>query len=47
MRKIALFLMLTMVAATLAGCFVRARNRPCRTDCWWEHGRRVCDKRCR
>jgi hypothetical protein len=30
-----------------SSCFVETRPRPCRTDCWWEHGRRVCEKRCR
>jgi hypothetical protein len=29
------------------GCFVETRHRPCRTDCWWDHGRRICEKRCR
>jgi hypothetical protein len=40
---------LLVVAALLAGlatsCIVAAR--PCRTDCWWDHGRRVCERHCR
>ena len=37
-----------VLLATLAtSCFVETRPRPCHTDCWWEHGRRVCEKRCR
>jgi hypothetical protein len=39
-------LVLAVLAGIAAGCIVRT-GRPCRTDCWWEHGRKVCDRRCR
>lgn len=47
MRKLALFVLMALIAGTLVGCVVRTRGRPCRTDCWWDHGRRVCQNRCR
>ncbi len=31
-------------AATLAGCFWY--GRPCHNECWWDHGRRLCERRC-
>jgi entry exclusion lipoprotein TrbK len=36
-----------LLASLLTGCFVETRPRPCHTDCWWEHGRRICERRCR
>jgi hypothetical protein len=33
-----------LLAGTLAGCIVRPPA--CRTDCWWSHGQRVCERRC-
>jgi hypothetical protein len=46
MTKTRVFVVATLLAATLSGCWFRAA-RPCRTECWWDHGRRVCEKRCR
>jgi len=39
-------LLVVLVIAAIAGCVVRD-GRPCRTDCWWDHGRKVCERRCR
>jgi hypothetical protein len=39
--------MAVLIASFATGCFVETRHRPCRTDCWWENGRRICEKRCR
>ncbi len=47
MTRSRLFVVGTLIAAFATSCFVETRPRPCRTDCWWEHGRRVCEKRCR
>jgi hypothetical protein len=33
-----------VLASTLGGCIVR--TRPCHNECWWSHGRRVCERRC-
>ena len=46
MRK----LLVSIVGATLAvglisGCIIHTRSR-CRTDCYWSHGRKVCEQRC-
>jgi hypothetical protein len=45
MSKIRLLVVAALLAST-ASCVVR-EARPCRTECWWSHGRRVCEKRCR
>jgi hypothetical protein len=45
MTKTRLFAAAILLAATVSGCIVRTR-RPCHTECWWDHGRRVCEKRC-
>lgn len=34
-----------LIAGTLAGCIIRT-PAPCRTECWWHHGQRVCERRC-
>ncbi len=47
MRKFALFLLMAMLATLLTSCIFHSRSRPCRTECFWEKGRRVCEKRCR
>jgi hypothetical protein len=44
MSKTRLALVAVLLAATAAGCIVRAR--PCRTDCWWSNGRQICERRC-
>jgi hypothetical protein len=36
---------LALLASMFAGCVVRER-RPCRMECWWSHGRQVCETRC-
>ncbi len=33
-----------LIAGTLAGCIIR--TPPCRTECWWHHGQRFCERRC-
>lgn len=45
MTKMRLLVVTALLTSTLAGCIVH-RARPCRTECWWSHGRRVCEKRC-
>jgi hypothetical protein len=45
MQKIRYLIVAALVSATAAGCIVRTA-RPCHTDCWWEHGHRVCARRC-
>jgi hypothetical protein len=45
MQKIRLIVVAALLTATAAGCIVRTA-RPCRTECWWQHGHRVCAKRC-
>jgi len=45
MKKLHLVVVAALLAATAAGCIVRTA-RPCRTECWWEHGQRVCARRC-
>ncbi|HEX7701510.1 MAG TPA: hypothetical protein VF403_12325 [Kofleriaceae bacterium] len=47
MRKTRLFVVAALCAGFVTACFVETRPRPCHTDCWWDHGRRVCEKRCR
>jgi hypothetical protein len=47
MSKTRLVVVAALLASILTSCFVETRARPCRTDCWWEHGRRVCERRCR
>jgi hypothetical protein len=34
-----------LLAAALTGCIIRTA-RPCRTECWWSHGRQICERRC-
>jgi hypothetical protein len=45
MSKTKMFVAIALLAGTIAGCIVRT-GRPCRTDCWWDHGRRLCERRC-
>ena len=45
MSKLKIFAAITLLAGTIAGCVVRT-GRPCHTDCWWDHGRRLCERRC-
>ena len=45
MKKKRLIVVAALLVSTLAGCFVA--SRPCRTECFWDHGRRICEKRCR
>jgi len=47
MSKARLFIVAALIATFGTSCFVETRPRPCHTDCWWDHGRRVCEKRCR
>ena len=42
MSKLRTFAVAAVLAGLVAGCFVETRHRPCRTDCWWDHGRRIC-----
>jgi len=37
--------LLAVVASMLGSCVVR--SRPCHTECWWDHGRKICERRCR
>ena len=46
MTKIRLFVVAALLASSVTGCIVRTA-RPCRTECYWSHGHRVCEKRCR
>ncbi len=43
MKNIKILVVAALVASSLASCFV---ERPCRTECFWDHGRRVCERRC-
>jgi hypothetical protein len=45
MNKTRIFVVAALLAATITGCIVRT-SRPCRTECWWDHGQRVCERRC-
>ena len=45
MKKTGWFLIAALSIGTLAGCIVR--TAPCHTECWWDHGRKVCERRCR
>jgi hypothetical protein len=45
MRKAKLLVGATLIAGLISGCIIRS-HRPCRTDCWWDHGRKVCERRC-
>jgi hypothetical protein len=45
MTKTRLIAVAALLAATLTGCIIRTA-RPCRTECWWSHGRQVCERRC-
>jgi hypothetical protein len=45
MNKTRLFVVTALLAATISGCIVRTA-RPCRTECWWDHGRKICERRC-
>jgi len=47
MSKSRLFVVGALIATFATSCFVETRPRPCHTDCWWDHGRRICEKRCR
>ena len=43
--RIALAAVITAtIAALLGGCAVR--TPPCHTECWWSHGRQLCERRC-
>jgi hypothetical protein len=44
MTKIRMLVVAALLAST-ASCIVHTA-RPCRTECWWSHGRKVCEKRC-
>jgi hypothetical protein len=33
-----------LLASTIAGCIFY--DHPCRTECFWDHGRRICERRC-
>ncbi len=45
MSKTRLIAAAILLAATISGCFVRTGPR-CHNECWWDRGRRVCEKRC-
>jgi len=47
MKTVKILVVAALLGSFATSCFVETRPRPCRTDCWWEHGRRVCEKRCR
>lgn len=52
LRNLALLMLLVFASSFLASCVVRTHShrpppRQCRTDCHWDHGRRVCHERCR
>jgi len=46
MKKTSAVLLVTMIAGFIGGCVVRT-GPVCRNECWWDHGRRVCERRCR
>jgi hypothetical protein len=45
-RKLGLVLVLSVTGSFLGGCYVRTA-RPCRTECHWHRGHKVCDRVCR
>jgi hypothetical protein len=45
MKKLRWIAALAVLAGTLSSCIVHTGPR-CHTDCWWDHGRRVCERRC-
>jgi len=45
MKNLKLLAALAVLAGILSSCVVRTAP-VCRTDCWWDHGRRVCERRC-
>jgi hypothetical protein len=45
MKTTRLIAVAALLAATLTGCIIRTA-RPCRTECWWSHGRQICERRC-
>jgi hypothetical protein len=45
MKNFRLVVVLALLAGSLSSCIVHTRPA-CRTDCWWDHGRRVCERRC-
>lgn len=45
MKKKQMIVVAALLVSTLTGCFFY--SRPCRTECFWDHGRRICEKRCR
>ena len=44
MKTTRLIAVAALLAATLTGCIIR--TRPCRNECWWSHGRQICERRC-
>jgi hypothetical protein len=44
MKFTRLVLVAAVLAGTLGGCIIR--TPPCHNDCWWDHGHRVCARRC-
>jgi hypothetical protein len=46
MNKSRLIVVAALLAATLTGCIIHTRTRPCRNECWWSHGRQICERRC-
>jgi hypothetical protein len=46
MSKTRWFIVAALIGGTLAGCFI-SPGPVCRTDCWWDHGRKICERRCR
>jgi hypothetical protein len=54
MKILRITLLAGVLASALGGCIVRPApvrttvvRAPCHTECWWSHGHRVCERRCR
>ena len=45
MQKLKWLVAGTLIAGFISGCIVHTR-RACHDECWWDHGRRVCERRC-
>jgi hypothetical protein len=44
MKLIRIAAVAAVLAGTVSGCIIR--TPPCHHDCWWSHGRRICERRC-
>jgi hypothetical protein len=45
MKAFRLLLVAAALGASLTGCIVHTYT-PCHTECYWEHGYRVCQRVC-